>query len=117
MQLTPDWKSAYIRKVMAPNGQTYLVGSGSYTIKVERPFVEDRVRMAADLLKSTDRDKAFKQLQDPASPFVFLNTFIFVLDEQGRTLVDPAFPTMAGRDLTVFRDAVGFHAIRELLKQ
>jgi signal transduction histidine kinase len=117
MQLTPNWKSAYIRKVVAPNGQTYLVGSGSYSIKVERPFVEDRVRMAADLLTSAGKDKAFKQFQDPASPFVFLNTFIFVLDEQGRTLVDPAFPTMAGRDLTAFRDAVGFHAIREVLKR
>jgi signal transduction histidine kinase len=116
-QLTPSWKSAYIRKLTAPNGRTYVVGSGSYNIKVEKVFVEERVRMAADLLASAGKEAAFKQFRDAASPFVFLESFIFVLNEQGRTLVDPAFPTMAGRDLTEFRDAVGFYAIREVLKK
>jgi len=116
-QLTPNWKSAYIRKVIAPNGQTWVVGSGSYNIKVEKPFVEERVRMAANLLASAGKDTAFRQFRNPATPYVFLDTFIFVLDEQGRTLVDPAFPTMAGRDLSDFKDAVGFPAIRELLKK
>jgi signal transduction histidine kinase len=116
-QLIPSWKSAYVRKVIGPNGQTYVVGSGSYNIKVEKVFVEERVRMAADLLKSAGKDEAFKEFRDPASPFVFLDSFIFVLNEQGQTLVDPAFPTMAGRDLSEFRDAVGFFAIREVLKK
>jgi len=116
-QLTPSWKSAYVRKVTAPNGQTYVIGSGSYNIKVEKPFVEERVRMAADLLAAAGKDEAFKQFQDPASPFVFLDSFIFVLNERGQTLVDPAFPTMAGRDLSEFQDAVGFYAIREALKR
>lgn len=116
-QLTPSWKSAYVRKVTAPNGQTYVIGSGSYNIKVEKPFVEERVRMAADLLAAAGKDEAFKQFQDPASPFVFLDSFIFVLNERGQTLVDPAFPTMAGRDLSEFQDAVGFYAIREVLKK
>jgi signal transduction histidine kinase len=116
-QLTPSWKSAYIRKVTAANGQTYVVGSGSYNIKVEKVFIEERVRMAAELLKSAGKDAAFKQFQDPASPFVFLESFIFVLNEQGHTLVDPAFPTMAGRNLSEFKDAVGFYAIKEVLKK
>ncbi len=116
-QLTPSWKSAYIRKVVAPNGQTYVIGSGSYNIKVEKPFIEERVRMAADLLKSAGKHAAFQQFRDPGTPFVFLDSFIFVLDEQGHTLVDPAFPTMAGRDLSEFKDAVGFPAIREVLKK
>src|SRR5262249_37099772 len=107
-QLTPNWKSAYIRKVIAPNGQTWVVGSGSYNNNVEKPFVEERVRMAANLLASAGKDRAFTQFRNPATPYVFLDTFIFVLDEQGRTLVDPAFPTMAGRDLSDFKEAVGF---------
>ena len=40
-----------------------------------------------------------------------------MLNERGQTLVDPAFPTMAGRDLSEFQDAVGFYAIREVLKK
>jgi signal transduction histidine kinase len=116
-QLTPTWKSTYVRKVVGLNGQTYVVGSGSYNIKVEKIFVEERVRMAVDLLTSAGKDAAFKEFRDPASSFVFLDSFVFVLNEQGKTLVDPAFPTMAGRDLSEFRDAVGFFAIREVLKK
>jgi signal transduction histidine kinase len=116
-QLSPGWKSAYVRKVAAPSGQVYVVGSGSFNIKVEKLFVERRVRSAADLLASAGKAEAFKQFQDPGSPFVFLDSFIFVLDEQGRTLVDPAFPMMAGRNLSEFQDAVGFYAIRDALKK
>ena len=94
-----------------------MIGSGSFTIKVEKLFVEERVRMAADLLKSAGKNAAFKQFRDPGTPFVFLDSFIFVLDEHGRTLVDPAFPTMAGRDLSEFKDAVGFYPIKEALKK
>jgi hypothetical protein len=31
-------------------------------------------------------------------PFVFLGTFVFVLDTAGHVIVDPAFPTQSGRD-------------------
>jgi signal transduction histidine kinase len=40
-----------------------------------------------------------------------------VLNGQGETLVDPAFPTLAGRNLSGFEDAVGFHAIKEVLRK
>jgi signal transduction histidine kinase len=116
-QLTPSWKSTYVRKVVGSNGQTSVIGSGSFTIQVEKLFVEERVRLAADLVKSAGKDAAFKQFQDPATPFVFLDSYVFVLDEHGRTLVDPAFPTMAGRDLSEFKDAVGFRPIKEVLKK
>jgi signal transduction histidine kinase len=116
-QLIPNWKSAYVRKVIGPNGKTYVVGSGSYNIKVEKIFVEERVKMAAELLASVGKDEAFKRLKDPGSPFSFLDSFIFVLNEQGKTLLDPAFPTMAGRDLSEFRDAVGFPVIKEALSK
>ena len=116
-QITPNWKSAYVRKVITPNGQTYVVGSGSFTIKVEKVFVEQRVRLAADLLRTAGKTEAFKQFRDPGSRFVFLDSFIFVLDEQGRTILDPAFPTQAGRDLSEFQDAVGLYPIKEALKK
>lgn len=116
-QLTPSWKSAYVRKVIAPNGKTYVVGSGLYDIKVERTFIEHRVNLAADLLKTEGKSAAFKQFQDPASPFFFLDSYIFVLNDKGQTLVDPAFPTLAGRDFSKFQDIVGFRAIEEVLRK
>ena len=115
VQLTPSWKSTYVRKVLGPNGKTYVVGAGLYDIKVERMFIEDRVNLAADVLKRDGKEAAFKQFQDPASPFFFLNSYIFVLNEEGTTIIDPAFPTLAGRDLRDFTDVVGFRPIKEVL--
>jgi hypothetical protein len=114
-QFFPVWKSGYVRKVVAPSGRTMVIGSGLYNLRVEREFVRERVDQAADLLQREGRIAAFKRFQDPSSPFVFLNTYIFVLDMQGKTLVDPAFPTHAGRDLLGFRDAVGKPVVQEML--
>lgn len=108
IQLTPMWKSTYVRKIIGPNGKTYVIGSGLYDIKVERVFIQERVDRAADVLKHEGKAAAFKQFKDPASPFFFLNSYIFVLNEKGETLVDPAFPTLAGRNLSDFQDAVGY---------
>ena len=114
-QLDPQWKSAYIRKAIAPDGKVYLVGSGSYDIKVEEFFIQDKVLDAAALIQSAGKEAAFKAFRDPASPFVFLDTYIFVLDDHGRLLLDPAYPTLAGRDLYNFKDAMGVPVIRALL--
>lgn len=114
-QLNPLWKSSYIRKVVRPGDKIYLVGSGMFNIKTERHFVEDRVDAAAELLQRFGKEFAFQEFRDRASPFVFLESYVFVLDMQGRTVVDPARPTMTGRDLSGFRDAVGAPVIKEML--
>jgi hypothetical protein len=116
-QLSPSWKSAYVRKVKLPDGRTIVVGSGVYNIKIERTFVEARVASAIALLQSSGKEAAFTAFEDPATPFSFLGTFIFVLNSAGFTLVDPAFPNRAGRDLSGFKDAEGFPAIIELLNK
>ena len=114
-QLSPIWKSSYVRKAVTPTGKTYVVGSGLYDIKVERSFVEDRVNLACDVLMKDGKDKAFALFKDSASRFVFLDTYIFVLTGTGDTLVDPAFPTHGGRHMMDFRDFTGFQPIRELI--
>ena len=116
-QLIPLWKSSYIRKAVAPDGKIYLVGSGLYNLKTERVFVHDRVALACNKLQSEGKDAAFKEFRDPASPFVFLGAYIFVLDQSGHTVVDPSFPNGAGRDLSAFRDAVGMPVVSNLLEK
>lgn len=116
-QLTPIWKSSYVRKAVTPQGKTYVVGSGLYDIKVERSFVEDRVNLACELLMREGKEKAFATFTDTSSPFVFLDTYIFVLNETGETVVDPAFPTLGGRHMQDFADVVGFQPIRDLLQK
>jgi signal transduction histidine kinase len=116
-QLTPTWKAAYIRKVVTPDLKTYVIGSGSYNIKIEKVFVEERVDRAADLLRSAGKDEAFKRIRSRASPFFFLDTCLFVLNEKGETVIDPAFPNKTGRSVTGFQDAVGFFAFKDVLEK
>ena len=71
--------------------------------------------LACDLLVKAGKEEAFHQFRDTASPFAFLDSYVFVLTEQGETLVDPAFPTRTGREMLNFKDAVGFEPIRALL--
>lgn len=113
-QITPGWKASYVRKVVTPQGKTYLVGSGLYDVKVEKTFVVERVNRACKLLATVGRQEAFRQIQSISSPFVFLDTYVFVLGATGQTLVDPAFPNMSGRDMLAFKDAVGFEPIKHL---
>lgn len=116
-QLSPLWKGSYVRKAVAPDGKVYLVGSGLYAIKIERSFVQDRVDLACDELIKLGKDAAFAEFKDPASPFVFLGNYISVLNDKGETLVDPAFPNRAGRNLMDFKDAVGFQPVKELMNR
>ena len=114
-EFAPNWKSSYVRKVVAPGGQVYLIGAGSSTIKVEKAFLRDAVDDAARLLEKEGRTAAFHELRNPSSRFRFMDNYIFVLDARGRSLVDPAYPTLAGRDMSSFRDAIGRPVVQEVM--
>jgi signal transduction histidine kinase len=112
-QVTPSWKATYVRKAITPDHKTYVIGSGSHSIKVEKAFVEERVKRAARFLESHGKIEAFKRLHSRASSFFFLDCYIFVLNDQGETLVDPAFPNRTGRTVVDFQDAVGVLCFQE----
>jgi signal transduction histidine kinase len=116
-EFQPKWKSSYTRKAVAPDGNVYLVGSGSSRIKMEKLFVQHKVDAAARLLQEQGLTVAFHELKDPSARFYFLGTFIFVLDDHGHSLVDPAYPTIEGRDMTGLRDATGRPIVQELLQK
>jgi signal transduction histidine kinase len=116
-ELSPMWKSSYVRKVAAPDGKTYVLGCGVYDIKIERAFVKDRVDLAVALVQAKGKDAAFSDFRNSSSPFFFLNAYIFVLDINGRALVDPAYPTLVSRNLQDFQDEVGRYVVREMIQK
>jgi len=116
-QLDPSWKSSYVRKVVCPNGKTYVIGCGSSTLKIEKSWVKDRVDAAAAQVAARADAETFRTLSDPASPFTFLGTYIFVMTMDGRSVVDPSYPTLQGRDLTRFRDITGRDVIGDIQQQ
>lgn len=114
-EFEPKWKSAYIRKVIMPDGTVCLVGCGVHHAKIEKVMVRDTVRHAAELLMTEGKSAAFTAFRDPASRYSFRETFIYVTDDRGRAQVDPAFPALQGRDLTLFRDAIGRPVMKEII--
>jgi hypothetical protein len=115
--LTPTWKNSYVRKAVGPRGKVYLVGSGVHYFKIETIFVRQCVDRAVELLKSQGKKIAFAHFRDRASRFFFCDTYIYVLNDKGQCLVDPAFPNLEMRDLTQFKDALGHQVVKEMLQR
>jgi len=99
----PVWKATYVERVTAPSGRTYLVLSGLYEPPMVKAFVVDAVESAALLLQREGR-AAFAALRDPLGPFFYQDTYVFVLDRNGTLLLNPAFPSLEGRNLTNWPD-------------
>ncbi|WP_114782628.1 cache domain-containing protein [Botryobacter ruber] len=113
--LLPRWKSSYVQLVQAPSGKSYLVGSGMYNNRMEKEFIEDLVKSAVAAIENNG-EAAFQLFQDPTGPYLVKDTYVFVVDEKGTELVNPAFPNLAGRNLLDLKDTQGKPLVREMLK-
>lgn len=110
--LFPAWKSTFVKRVIFPSGQQYAVGCGIYNMKMDRPFIEDVVNRAATLVEEQG-PAAFPRLRDRTGPFVFMDTYVFVDNPEGVELVNPAFPSLEGRNLSNLTDLTGKAVVRE----
>ena len=110
----PRWKSSYVRLVTAPSGHRYVIGSGTYNDRMERTFVVDLVKDAVGQVEQRGT-AAFPLFHDPTGPFIAKDAYIFVLDQQGIELVNPAFPNLEGHNLLDMKDTHGKPVIREML--
>jgi hypothetical protein len=115
-EIFPMWKSSYVLKTRAPSGKEYVVGSGLYNMKVEKQFIIEMVDDAVELIKLEGKT-AFNKFRDKSSEFVFLDSYIFVVNLDGTAVVDPAFPSLEGRNLLNFKDAVGRYVVREMIEK
>src|SRR5512135_1399681 len=111
--LLPRWKSSYVRRVTAPSGSHYVVGSGVYNDRMERAFVVNAVRDAVGQIEKIGA-AAFPRFHDPTGPFIAKDTYIFVFDPRGIDLVNPGFPNLEGRSLMDLKDTQGKRLVREM---
>ncbi len=113
--LLPRWKSSYVQWVMAPSGKHYVVGCGTYNDRMERIFVVDIVKKAIGKIER-DGSAAFPVFHDTAGPYFAKDAYIFVIDQHGVDLVNPAFPNLEGRNILDLKDSQGKYLIREMFK-
>ena len=108
----PAWKSAFVKRVTFPSGKRHIVGCGIYNMRMDKAFIEDVVNRAATLI--AERGKAaFDQLRDRTGPFVFMDTYVFVDSTDGTELVNPAHPSLEGRNLMDLKDLRGNAVVRD----
>lgn len=113
--LLPRWKSSFVQLVTTPSDNDYIVGCGEYNDRMEREFVIDMVKDAVGAIEKNG-EAAYPLFHDPQSQFIAKDAYIFVVDPKGIEYVNPAFPTMEGRNLLDLKDTHGKLLVREMLK-
>ena len=115
-EIFPVWKSTYVRRAISPAGNAYLVGSGRYNMPLGRTFIIDLVEKAAGMLNELGR-AGFSRLQDDSDEFIFMDTYVFVVALNGVEYVNPAFPSLEGRNLLDYMDAAGNFLVKEMIEK
>lgn len=110
----PAWKSSFIKRVTFPSGEDHLVGSGIYNMKMDEFLIEEMVYQAAALIQKQGRE-AFDLLRDKKGPFFFMDTYIFVVGTDGTELVNPAQPSLEGKNLINMKDLNGKYVVKDEL--
>ncbi len=110
----PVWKSTFVKRVTFPSGKQYAIGSGIYNMQMDKAFIEDVVNRAAALV-SSEGSAAFGQLRDKTGPFRFMDTYVFVDTTDGIELVNPAYPSLEGKNLINLKDVKGKEVVRECI--
>jgi signal transduction histidine kinase len=108
----PAWKSTFVKRVTYSDGKQYILGSGIYNMQMNKAFIMDLVDRAAALVAAQGQ-QAFTQLRDKTGPFVFMDTYVFVQSPTGTELVNPAQPSLEGKNLIDLKDLKGNPVIRQ----
>ncbi len=111
----PIWKSSFVKRVFFPSGEVRLVGAGVYEMQMGKEFIVDVVDKASELVARKGAD-AFETLSDPAGPYRFMDVYVFVNDPVGTEIVNPAQPSLQGKNLIDIRDAKGKQMVREYIE-
>ncbi|MDP4265344.1 MAG: cache domain-containing protein [Bacteroidota bacterium] len=110
----PTWKSSFVKRVTFPSGRQYDIGCGIYNMDMDKTFIEDVVNRAAGLVEKNGKE-AFAQLRDKTGPFIFMDTYVFVDNPDGVELVNPAQPSLEGKNLHNEKDVYGKFAFRDYI--
>lgn len=108
----PAWKSTFLKRVTFPDDKQYIVGSGIYNMQMDRAFIEDVVNRASAVV-AEEGMAGFPKLRDKTGPFVFMDTYVFVLTPEGIEVVNPVTPSLEGKNLIDLRDVKGKAVARE----
>lgn len=113
MHLT--WKSSFVHLAVAPDGSEYVVAAGKNDLPMEPCFAVQDVEDAVRLIEKEGKG-AFDVFRSRSGPFVWKDSYIYVVGYDGIQYVDPVNPDNEGRDVSGIRDEHGVCMFDEMLK-
>lgn len=115
-QIEPRWKSSYVHLAKGPDGKEYVVGTGLYDVPMERCFIVQEVENASVLIQEQG-DKVFPLLRSRSGPFVWKDTYVFVIGGDGIQYVNPSQPQFEGTDVSGMTDMSGIKLIEKMREE
>lgn len=112
----PTWKSTFVKRVTYPDGKQFVIGSGIYNMQMDRAFIEDVVHRACAVVAKEGR-AGFVKLRDKAGPFLFMDTYVFVVTPEGTQVVNPGQPSMEGTNTIDLKDVNGKNVTRQIIEE
>ena len=114
-EVEPAWKSSFVHFAKGPDGQGYIVGTGMYDIPMERCFAVEQVGKAARLIEKRGA-RAFHEISARTGPFLWKESYVFVLGMDGVGLVNGVFPELVGTNVMDRKDVKGTAMVREMFQ-
>ncbi len=102
---TSVWKSSFFIRLKYTTGKTQIIGSGPYSLKMDKKFVTDTVNAGAKLLEEKG-EAALPELKDPKGRYIFRDIYLYVYDEKGINIMHPYLP-IEGKNMLTHRDSKG----------
>ena len=99
-----------------PDGRAVLAGGGMEYPPEERMFAQYAVDAAVRLLAEKGA-AGIADVTRPATKYRFRDVKVFVMDEAGNALVDPALDSIASRNLASFHDAAGHAPFGQIVRK
>lgn len=83
--------------------------------KATREECIQKNREAAALIQKVGMEKAFDTFMDTSGPFVWKDTYVFVISMEGKVVVHPITPRLNGRDFSGLTDVTGKMFVNEYI--
>lgn len=112
-EIEPSWKSTFVHLVKGPDGQRYIVGMGLYEVPMERCFAVEQVEEAAWYVERRGA-KVFDLFHSKDGPFLWKNSYVFIIGMDGIGYVNPINRSLEGKDVKDLMDERGFKFVQKM---
>ncbi|MGA2940376.1 MAG: cache domain-containing protein [Syntrophobacteraceae bacterium] len=91
------------------------IGLGNAEEKATKEECTAKCKEAAALIKDIGLEAALAKIQDANGPFVWKDSYVFVIDFDGKVLAHPVTPNLVGKVMSGLKDVNGKMFVNEYI--